>query len=192
MRADHHPEPPPSTSRVALVGSSQAPLLARPYYAADGSASPIVRALAHVPELLEAAMPLISRALGEGAVDLRTKETVILRVSARTGCRYCIDTHTVAAWDAGLSVQETTGLLRGDVDGDERLGALVKWCDAFAAAPGPISDDAASTLGEHFSDSEIVELAVVAGVTLMLNRFCTSLGLPTPPATRARLETVLA
>jgi AhpD family alkylhydroperoxidase len=178
-------------SRIALIDSAQAPLLARPYYGADGSASPIVGALAQVPELLEAAMPLISRALGEGAVDLRTKETVILRVSARAGCRYCTDTHTVAAWDAGLSMQETAELVGGGIDGDGRRRALVEWCDAFAAAPEPIPDDVASALREHFGDSEIVELAVVAGVTLMLNRFCTSLGLPTPPATRARLEAVL-
>jgi AhpD family alkylhydroperoxidase len=175
-------------SRVELLESDQAPLLARPYYGADGSASPITRALAQVPELLEVAMPLLSRALGEGAIDLRTKEIVILRVSARSGCRYCVDTHTVAAWDAGLSAQETAALCAGELDGDERERALVAWCDAFAAAPAPVSDEDTSALREHFTDADIVELAVTAGVTLMLNRLCTFLGLPTSPATRARLE----
>lgn len=179
-------------SRVELIEPDQAPLLARPYYGEDGSASPVTRALAQVPELLEVAMPLIGRALGEGAIDLRTKEIVILRVSARSGCRYCVHTHTVAAWDAGLTAQETAALCEGEAGGDTRERALLAWCDAYAAAPEPVPDDVTDALREHFSDPEVVELAVVAGVTLMLNRFCTSLELPTGPATLERLEEVRA
>jgi len=41
-----------------------------------------------VPEMLEAALPFIARVYGETAIDLRTKEIAILRVSAVSGCRY--------------------------------------------------------------------------------------------------------
>jgi AhpD family alkylhydroperoxidase len=173
---------------VELIEAAQAPLLARPYYGEDGSASPLTRSLAHVPELLEVTLPFIGRVLGETSIDARTKELVILRVSARSGCRYCVEAHTVAAWDAGLSVEETAGL-RGTPAGlSPREAALVEWCDALCAAPAPVPDEVAERVGAQFPKHEIVELTLVAGATLMLNHFCTALELPTSPATLARLR----
>jgi alkylhydroperoxidase family enzyme len=46
----------------------------------------------------------------------------------------------------------------------------------------------AEHLREHFAEHEIVELTLVAGATLMLNRLCTALELPTSAATLARLQ----
>jgi AhpD family alkylhydroperoxidase len=177
-------------SRVELLEADQAPLLALPYYAEDGTTSPITRALAQVPELLEVAMPFIARVFGPTSLDLRTKEIVVLRVSVRNGCRYCIDTHTVVAWDAGLSADETARLRAESADAPgatPRERALVHWCDAFASAPDPVSSDVSSRLREHFSEHELVELALLAGATAMLNRFCTALELPASAATLARL-----
>jgi AhpD family alkylhydroperoxidase len=177
-------------SRVTLVGADQAPLLARPYYPEQGQASPIVRALAQVPELLEVAMPFIARVFGPTSIDLRTKEIVVLRVSALNGCRYCVDTHTVAAWDAGLTQSETAAL-RGTAAGFHAAEeALVAFCDAFCNAPAPVPDHVTRRLRSHFAEHEVVELSLLAGATAMLNRFCTALELPTAPTTRARLEAV--
>jgi AhpD family alkylhydroperoxidase len=162
--------------------------LARPYYGEDGVASPLTRSLAQVPELLEVTLAFVARVYGETSIDLRTKELAILRVSARSGCRYCVDTHTVAAWDAGLSAEETAGLCATPRGLSEREAALVAWCDALCAAPEPVPDAAAERLREHFAEPEVVELTLVAGATLMLNRFCTALELPTSPATLERLK----
>jgi AhpD family alkylhydroperoxidase len=141
-----------------------------------------------VPELVEVTLSFVGRVYGETSIDLRTKEIVILRVSARSGCRYCVDTHTVAAWDAGLGVEETTGLCATPSGLSEPETALVEWCDALCAAPEPVPKAAVDRLREHFAEHEVVELTLVAGATLMLNRFCTALELPTSPATLARLE----
>ena len=141
-----------------------------------------------MPELLEVTLAFVARVYGETSIDLRTKELAILRVSARSGCRYCVDTHTVAAWDAGLTVEETTGLCAAPTGLSEREAALVAWCDALCAPPEPVPDAAAARLGEQFAEHEVVELTLVAGATLMLNRFCTALELPTSPATLARLK----
>ena len=177
-----------AVSRVELVEASQAPLLARPYYRDDGSASPLVGALAQVPELIGATMAFVSQVFGETSIDLRTKEIVVLRLSAINGCRYCTETHTVAAWDAGLSVDETRALCDGAEDLPPREAALVSWCDAFDASPDPVPAPVADGLRAHFAEHEEVELALLAGATIMLNRFCTALELPTSPATLARLE----
>jgi alkylhydroperoxidase family enzyme len=99
-----------------------------------------------------------------------------------------VDTHTVAAWDAGLGVEETTGLCATPSGLSEPETALVEWCDALCAAPEPVPKAAVDRLREHFAEHEVVELTLVAGATLMLNRFCTALELPTSPATLARLE----
>ena len=141
-----------------------------------------------MPELLEVTLAFVARVYGETSIDLRTKELAILRVSARSGCRYCVDTHTVAGWDAGLSVEETAGLRTEPSGLSEREAALVAWCDALCAAPEPVPNAAAERLRGHFAEHEVVELTLVAGATLMLNRFCTALELPTSPATLARLE----
>jgi AhpD family alkylhydroperoxidase len=174
-------------SRVDLISIDQAPLLARPWYREDGSASPITRALAQVPELVDVAMPFIGTLFDAGAVDLRAKELVILRVSAVNRCRYCVATHTVAAWDAGLTEAETAAL-RGTPTGlGRREMALVRWCDAISQAGEPVGDEIAAGLSEHFADHEIVELTLLAGATLMLNRFCTALELAPTEATLERL-----
>jgi AhpD family alkylhydroperoxidase len=175
-------------TKVTLLGAEQAPLLARSHYRDDGSASPIVAALAQVPELLDVTIPFVGRVLGETAMDVRTKEVVILRLSALNGCRYCTQTHTVAAWEAGLTPAQTAKLCGSPGALESRERALVAWCDAFNSTPADIPEPVSATLRKHFDEHEIVELALVAAATIMLNRLCSGLELPTSPATLARLE----
>jgi AhpD family alkylhydroperoxidase len=175
---------------LRLIQAEQAPLLARRYYA-GGDPGAIVAALAHVPEVLEVAMPFIATTLGASAIDARTKELVILRASARLGCRYCTQTHTLAACDAGMSRAEVAAL-RGEapVDGafaDQRELALLAWTDAVALGPGPVPPAARAALQAHFDDPEIVELTLLVAATVMLNRFCTALELPTSSKVLHRL-----
>lgn len=177
-------------SGVQLVPAAQAPLLARLYYA-RGDPGAIVAALAHVPEVLEVAMPFIGTVLGPSSLEARTKEIVILRTSARLGCRFCVQTHTVAARDAGLSPGEVRAL-RDEaplaptfVDPGEL--ALLDWVDAVALGPGPVPAAAREALRSLLGDPALVELTLLVGATVMLNRFCTALDLPTGPGVVARL-----
>jgi AhpD family alkylhydroperoxidase len=175
---------------VRLITAEQAPLLARPYFA-NGNPGPIVAALAHVPELLEVTMPFLDAALGPSAVDARTKELVILRTSAVLGCRYCIQTHTVVARNTGVSVEEVAAL-RGPQPleaafTDPRELALLRWVEVVAVGPGPVPEAARRAAHEHLSEADLVELTLLVGATLLLNRFCTALDLPTSPKVLRRL-----
>ena len=176
-------------TRIDLLDAGRAPITAQPLYV-DGDPGPIVAALAHVPELLEVALPFIGGALSPGAVDLRTKEIVILRTSALLECRYCTQSHSVVARDAGLTLDEVRAL-RGEeareVFTAPRECALLDWVDAVALGPGSPSEATAGAMREHFAEHEIVELTMTAAATLMLNRFATSLGLPTGAETLQRL-----
>ena len=175
---------------VALVPRDQAPLLTRRFYG-DGPVSPITASLAQVPELLDVALPFIGAALGPGALDTRTKELAILRTSALLECRYCVQTHTVVAIDCGLTTDEIRAL-RGQravdvVFADERERTILAWIDAVALGRGPVDPTLQARVAAALADHELVELTLAVTATLMLNRYCTALDLPTPPATLARL-----
>lgn len=180
-------------SSIPLVGADQAPLIARPYYEA-GDPGPIVSALAHVPELLEVCGPFLGVVFGPTALPERIKELVILRTSVRLSCRYCVEAHSVVALDTGLSLGEVRALRQPDVDlavfavPAER--AALSWVDAVAGGRGPVDPAHGDRLASHFTDPEVVELTLLIGVTLMLNRFCTALDLPGSPETRRRLAEV--
>jgi len=174
---------------VELITAEGAPLLARPFFT-SGDPGPITAALAQVPELLEATAPFLGAVLGPSALPERLKEIVILRTSARASCRYCVEAHTVVARDAGLSVPEVRAL-RGELEAGEEFAdpaerAVIGWCDELVGA-GPVQAASAARLGESFADHEVVELTLLAVTTLLLNRFCTALGLPTSPQVLARL-----
>lgn len=174
---------------ISLLEAGQAPLLARPFYE-DGDPGPIVRALAHVPELLEVAMPFLGAALGPSAISWRTKEIVILRTSAQLECRYCVQSHTVVALDAGLTRDEVVALRAAGplgAFGDPGERALVRWVDVVGAGRGQVPEQLRIDLRSHYDDADVVELTLVVGVTLLLNRFCSALELPTSPDVLVRL-----
>ena len=179
-----------TTPLVELVEREAAPLLARRFYG-DGPPSPITASLAQVPELLDVALPFIGAALGAGALDARTKELAILRTSASLSCRYCVQTHTVVALDCGLTHAEVRAL-RGErpveaVFADERERTMLAWIDAVALGTGPVDATVQARATAALADHELVELTLAVTATLMLNRYCTALDLPTSPATLARL-----
>jgi len=178
------------TARVRLLDAASAPLPTRPYFA-DGVPGPIAASLAHLPDLLPAALGFIGVALGGSWLPTRTKEIVILRVSALAGCRYCTAAHTVVALDSGLTRDQVRSL-RGElpvspVFDDAADLAVIGWSDAVHAGGELELATARKLLAPHHEDGAVVELTVCATATLMLNRYATSLALPTSPQTLSRL-----
>jgi AhpD family alkylhydroperoxidase len=178
-----------SAGVVSLVPREQAPLLARRFYG-DGRASPITRSLAHVPELLEVTAPFVGRALSPGVLDARATEIAIVRTSSRLGCRYCVETHSVAALDAGLSSEEVR-TLRGERPVEDAFArperALIAYIDAVAAGRGPVAAEARAPVEDLLGEPGLVALTLLIGATMMLNRYCSALELPTGSHTLERL-----
>ena len=177
---------------VELISPEQAPLLARRFYA-GGDPGPITATMAHVPELLESALPFIGAVLSPSSIDFRTKEIVILRTSSVMSCRYCIDSHTPVALDAGLSSEQVRALRNEsgyDLDAafpNQRERALVAWTDEVAGGRGAASDRVTQAMQRLFAEHEIVELTLLASVTLLLNRYASTLRLPVGDSTIERL-----
>ncbi len=177
---------------VVPLLADQAPLLVRSYFD-GGDPGPITATLAHVPELCDVAMPFLSMVLSASAISFRLKEIVIVRTSVVAGCRYCIDSHTPVAVDAGLSIDEVRALRNEsgftiDAAFDSPAErALLAWTDAVAGGKGAVEASLGEALAVHFREFEIVELTTLAAATVMLNRFASSLGLPVSAATQSRL-----
>ena len=123
-------------------------------------------------------------------MDFRTKEIAILRTSAQLGCRYCIASHTPVALDSGLSHDQVHALRNEASIADAfpvlRDRVLIAWIDAVADV-GSISPELEASVKEHFDDHVIVELTLLVGCTLLLNRYATALRLPVGDATIERL-----
>ena len=177
-------------ARVRLLDAGSAPLATRPYFA-DGDPGPIAASLAHLPDLLPTALNFIGAALTGSWLPTRTMEIVVLRVSARAGCRYCTSAHTVVALDSGLSRDQVRGL-RGDLPAaavftDPVDLAVIAWSDAVHAGGEQELAAARTVIAAHYDDGAVVELTVCATATLMLNRYATALALPVDAPTLARL-----
>lgn len=163
-------------AKVELLTKDRAPLLAQPFYEA-GDPGPIAAALAHVPELMETALPFIAAVFGNGAVDGRLREIVVLRVSSAKHCRYCTETHTGVARRIGFA-NDDIAALRGEGPPPERWPTIERAVLAFSEALAERPAEAVSLLRPHLSEAEIVEMVVLGASTVMLNHFASALELP--------------
>jgi AhpD family alkylhydroperoxidase len=169
-------------SRIPLLDREVAPILARGYYRADGSASALTRSLASAPDLMETLMPFLGAIMGESAVDLPTKELVIVRVSQLNGCRYCLAAHRPAALDAGVPEERVAALCdEAPLDGlPERERAIVAWVDQVTLDASGVTDELVARTLDWMREDQLVELTVLAGTITMLNQYCSAFDIPPP------------
>jgi AhpD family alkylhydroperoxidase len=170
-------------SRLPLLDADEAPLLSRAWYGPDGAASPLTRSLATAPDLLETLLPFLAHALGEGSVDLATKELVIVRVSQLNGCRYCLAAHRPLALEAGVPDDHLRAVCDEAPSArlPDRERALIAWVDAVTLDPAAVDDELVARTLDHLREDQLVELTILAGAITMLNAYCTAFDLP-PPA----------
>jgi AhpD family alkylhydroperoxidase len=168
--------------RVRLLSSEEAPILARPWYGEDGSASALTRSLASAPDVMEALMPFLGQIMGESSLDLATKELVVLRVSQLNGCRYCLASHRPLALSAGVPSEQVAALCdQAPLAAlPERERALVEWVDRVTLDAAGVTDELVASTLDHLRDDQLIELTLLAGATTMLNQYCTALALPPP------------
>ena len=69
----------------------------------------VFKAMGRNGDFLEAVLNT-SQAAGKG-LDPKTKELIIIAVSAANGCQYCLDAHRAAALAAGVTDEEITAAI---------------------------------------------------------------------------------
>ncbi len=72
----------------------------------------LMATLAHSPAALEAYLGL-GQALGRGALDARTRESIALAVASENGCDYCAAAHTALGKGLGVTAAELAANLQG-------------------------------------------------------------------------------
>ena len=125
----------------------------------------IFKGLAVHPGVFEAFTGFMRACGGDGALTKAEKEMVMLLVSERRHCDYCLAAHTKIALGAGLSAQDALDARQGRAN-DARRQALLDFAGAVLAKDGFVSDaDLDDFRGAGFDDKAVIE--VVAAITIM-------------------------
>jgi uncharacterized peroxidase-related enzyme len=134
------------------------------------------KALAHRPEMLKNFLPFYA-SVGR-SLDRKLYELIYLRTSFINGCHYCIQHHVASSKKVGLTTEDWAALKAGDYSRySDKERAALSYVEKLTRSPHDISDSDVTTLSKHFSEPEIVDIHLLAGLANLTNRFTDPLGL---------------
>jgi uncharacterized peroxidase-related enzyme len=165
-------------ARVGLIERESASPEVREIYdvALRGKPGNIQKALAQRPEMLKNFLPFYA-SVGR-SLDRRLYELIYLRVSLINGCHYCTQHHVASSKRAGLTSEDWAALRAGNYSryGDKERAALT-YIEKLTRAPHEITEEDFDELKKHFSEPEIVDIHMLAGLANLTNRVTDPLGL---------------
>ena len=113
--------------------------------------------------------------LYEGKLPHRLKEMCRIRISVAHRCGYC---STVRSKVAGLDEETVNDVLGERTRLSAAEKAALEYADLFKAGDDPIDSDAVyDRLRQHFSEEEIIELAMLCAQTVGVGRLVRSLNI---------------
>lgn len=130
--------------------------------------------MAHHPGALRNFLPLYASVMKEGTVEARYKELAYVKTSHLNGCEYCSRAHTPAAKRAGITGEQIDALAfyeRSPLFDDKEKAVLLYAERMTRAAGAGLRDMAVGELKKHFTEDQIVELALVICMANFTNRF---------------------
>jgi uncharacterized peroxidase-related enzyme len=167
-----------SMARIALIDPEAASPEVREIYDTSlrGKPGNVQKALAHRPEMLKNFLSFYA-SVGR-SLDRKLYELIYLRVSFINGCRYCTQHHVASSKRAGLIAEDWRALDAGDYSRcSEKERAAVVYVEKLTRTPREITDADFGDLKKYFSDPEIVDIHMLAGLANLTNRFTDPLGL---------------
>jgi uncharacterized peroxidase-related enzyme len=165
-------------ARISLIAPETASPEVREIYdkVLRGKPGNVQKALAHRPEMLKSFLTFYA-SVGR-SVDRKLYELIYLRVSFLNGCHYCTQHHVASSKRAGLSAEDWTALQAGDYSRyGEKERAALGYVEKLTRTPHEIADPDFAGLRKYFSDPEIVDLHMLAGLANLTNRLTDPLGL---------------
>jgi 4-carboxymuconolactone decarboxylase len=143
----------------------------------------IFRTLAHHPKLMDRFSRFGGFLLYRGLLPARERELVILRVGFRCGSVYEFGQHTVIGHAAGLTEDEVRRLAIDEVAGwSDADRDLVLVADELCAHDC-VRGETWSRLAVRWSESELLELLVVAGFYRLVSGLLNTVGIQLEPGT---------
>jgi len=165
-------------ARISLIAPESASPEVREIYDTTlrGKPGNVQKALAHRPEMLKNFLSFYA-SVGR-SLDRKLYELIYLRVSLISGCRYCTQHHVTSSKRVGLTPDDWVALKAGNYSryGEKERAALV-YIERLTRAPHEITESDFDELKKHFSDPEIVDIHMLAGLANLTNRFTDPLGL---------------
>lgn len=137
-----------------------------------GKVTNIYKALAHKPKIVATIGPFVAAVQEPDEIDARLKERIILRVSIINRSAYCAHAHDQISAKMGFTPAEIAAMrdpATAALDDAER--AALDYAEALTVSPGDIPEATYARLAEHFSESQIVEITMIAALYNMINRF---------------------
>jgi uncharacterized peroxidase-related enzyme len=165
-------------ARVGLVERESASPEVREIYdtALRGKPGNIQKALAHRPEMLRNFLPFYA-SVGR-SLDRKLYELIYLRVSLINGCHYCTQHHVASSKRAGLTSEDWAALRAGNYSRyTDKESAALTYIEKLTRAPHEITQEDFDELKKRFSEPEIVDIHMLAGLANLTNRVTDPLGL---------------
>jgi len=155
----HTPETAPEASR---------PLLAQAK-AQFGFVPNILSGLAESPAALEAYMTAMG-IFHRGSFSEAERDLVLIAISARNGCDYCVAAHSTQGASHGLSAEDLAAIRDRVPLSDPRLEALRRFVDTLVDKRGWVGeDDVQAFLAAGFERPQVLELLVAVAAKTLSN-----------------------
>jgi uncharacterized peroxidase-related enzyme len=165
-------------ARISLVSAESATPEVKEIYekVLRGKPRNAQKALAHRPEMLKTFLNFYG-SVGR-SLDRKLYELIYIRVSLINGCHYCTQHHVASSKRVGLTGDDWSALKVGDYSRySEKERTALTYIDKLTRAPHDISDADSVPLKKNFSEPEIVDIHLLAGLANLTNRFTDPLGL---------------
>jgi uncharacterized peroxidase-related enzyme len=162
-------------ARISLIAPESASPEVREIYDAmlRGKPGNVQKALAHRPEMLKNFLSFYA-SVGR-SLDRKLYELIYLRISFINGCRYCAQHHIASSKRVGLTSEDYPALKAGNYSEKERVA--LNYVERLTRAPHEITETDFDELKKHYSEPEIVDLHMLAGLANLTNRVTDPLGL---------------
>jgi uncharacterized peroxidase-related enzyme len=165
-------------ARISLIAPEAASPEVREIYDTmlRGKPGNVQKALAHRPEMLKAFLGFYA-SVGR-SLDRKLYELIYLRVSLINECRYCAQHHVASSKRVGLTAEDWAALRSGNYSSyNEKERAALTYIEKLTRAPHEITETDFNELKKHFSEPEIVDIHMLAGLANLTNRVTDPLGL---------------
>lgn len=165
-------------ARISLIGPDTAIPDVKEIYEKTlrGKPGNVQMALAHRPEMLKNFLSFYG-SVGK-SLDRKLYELIYLRVSLINGCRYCTQHHVASSKRAGLTPEDWAALKTADYSRfDDKTRIALAYVEKLTRSPQAMTEADFNPLAAQFSEPELVDIHLLAGLANLTNRFTDPLGL---------------
>ena len=165
-------------ARIGLIGMEEASPEVREIYEKTlrGKPGNVQKALAQRPEMLKNFLSFYA-SVGR-SLDRKLYEMIYLRVSLINGCRYCTQHHVASSKRVGLTAEDWSALKAGDYSRySSKEQAALRYAEKLTRTPHDVGEADFALLKKEFSDAEILDIHMLAGLANLTNRLTDPLGL---------------